>query len=590
MHPGDLFADRYEIKRPLGEGHRKVVYLAEDQKMHRNVALALLKDEALRADPEGADQETRILGAIGGHENIVRLYEMDAHGPVRYMVFEYLAGGTLSAYITTTRELGGSIPVDEVLRLGRQICRALSHLHQKGIIHRDLSPNNVWLDERRGAHLGDFDTAIFMDSPPLILRALTNEGYGSPEERLGQPLDERSDLYSFGAVLYSIALGEERAVRDVAHLRKARPEMPRSFGELVASLLDDSPENRPSDAETTLKRLAEIERANDLEDFLQMAADPPGNEPPELSVRELLGYWGAVRRDHSVLQTIHRALEDRGLTTEPPFADLLIDDVVRVVRIASVNSQDQPSVAPKVPQGASLRVRHIRSANGHVASVPHDASLSLAQAVMLRYDYSQLAVVSGPRTIRGAVSWKSIAQAQMRDQASALKDALIPAELVNLDDDLLPLIPTIVHKEFVFVRRPDFSLGIITMADLSLEYNDLARPFLLIGEIERRLRRAISEAFDKETMKAARDPNDVSREVDSAANLTFGEYRTLLARADNWQKLHWNTDRAYFIKTLDELRTIRNDVMHFSPDPIDEEQLNLLHNFVRWLKVLDPRG
>jgi hypothetical protein len=78
-------------------------------------------------------------------------------------------------------------------------------------------------------------------------------------------------------------------------------------------------------------------------------------------------------------------------------------------------------------------------------------------------------------------------------------------------------------------------------------------------------------------------------EVASAEDLAFGEYKRLLEKPDNWQRLQWNVDRTVFISTLDEVRTVRNEVMHFSPDPIDEEQLTMLTNFIRWVKVLDPR-
>ncbi len=77
LEPGDSFAGRYEVQRHLGGGHRKVVYLARDTRMHRDVALALLKPEAIESDPEAAEHETKVLGAIGRHENIVRLYDRD---------------------------------------------------------------------------------------------------------------------------------------------------------------------------------------------------------------------------------------------------------------------------------------------------------------------------------------------------------------------------------------------------------------------------------------------------------------------------------------------------------------------------------
>jgi len=333
---------------------------------------------------------------------------------------------------------------------------------------------------------------------------------------------------------------------------------------------------------------------SEAHDLLERAVQSAATNPVELTVRELLGHWGAKRRGYWIVETITQDLAENGLSTDPPFEDAWIDEQVKLVKAKGHITTTAPPVASGVAgepgPAAALRVRHIQSSKRTVVSVPPDAALSLAQALMLKNDYSQLAVMSGPRSLRGAVSWKSIAQAQLRDQGCSLGDTIIPAVPVNLDDELLPLIPTIVEREFLFVLAQDNTVGgIVTMADLSLEYNQLARPFFLIGEIERRLRRAISDNFDQEALHNVRDPGDSGREVASAEDLAFGEYKRLLEKPDNWQRLQWNVDRTVFISTLDEVRTVRNEVMHFSPDPIDEEQLTMLTNFIRWVKVLDPR-
>jgi len=261
LEPGEVFAGRYEVQRLLGEGDRKRTYLAQDTRMDRLVAVSLVKPEGVLSDPAGTEREARVLGRIGEHDNIVSLYnyEIDSDGSVQYMVFEYLSGGTLAEYL----QKAGQRSLGEVLRLGRQLCRGLAHLHGRGLIHRDISPENVWLDERHVAHLGDFDSAI-PAAGPGDLRPITTNSFAAPEEREGGPLDARCDLYALGGVLYVAAAGT-RTPGEIGFLRAQRPDLPSTLGDLTAELLSQSPGDRPADAETVLERLNEIRHASNVD-------------------------------------------------------------------------------------------------------------------------------------------------------------------------------------------------------------------------------------------------------------------------------------------------------------------------------------
>jgi serine/threonine protein kinase len=261
LEPGEVFAGRYEVQRLLGEGDRKRTYLARDKKMSRLVAISLVKPEAVLSDPEGTEREAKVLGRIGSHPNVVSLYEyeMGRDGFVEYMIFEYLGGGTLTEYL----QKAGQQSLDDILRLGRQLCRGLSHLHKHGLIHRDVSPDNVWLDERHVAHLGDFDSAIPVPGAD-VLRPITTGSFAAPEEHEGRPLDARSDLFSLGGVLYVVATGERRP-GDLGLLHSRRLDLPSSFGDLVTRLLSKSPDDRPPDAENVLRRLDEVRHASQVD-------------------------------------------------------------------------------------------------------------------------------------------------------------------------------------------------------------------------------------------------------------------------------------------------------------------------------------
>lgn len=257
---GSIFAGRYRIQSFLGEGDRKRTYLADDTVFPRRVALALIKPSAALADPEGTRREIEAVAKAGTNENVVTFHDAGSIDGTEYLVFDYLPGGTLREYLTKRAERNKPLSIEEVMLLGRRLARALAHVHGLGLIHRDVAPGNVWLDERQMAHLGDFDSVISVDAAfhPSSLPP-TTEAYLSPEERGGGPLDQRSDLYSLGAVLYEALTGERPGQMPRAAAAKrlavARPDLPRSLRDTICSLLAESPSERPDSAQKVLDAL-----------------------------------------------------------------------------------------------------------------------------------------------------------------------------------------------------------------------------------------------------------------------------------------------------------------------------------------------
>ncbi len=328
LSSGEMFAGRYVIDRVLGEGDRKRTYLANDTKLDRLVALSLVKPDAVLADPEGTEREAKVLGRIGSHPNIVSLYdfEISADGDAQYIIFQYLGGGTLARHLAGN----GPMPLDALLRLGRHMCRGLSHLHGRGLIHRDVSPENVWLDERLVAHLGDFDSAVTTGSDVGEL-PITTGAYASPEELAGHPVDERSDLYSLGGVLHVAATGQrypgERS------LLAARTDLPTALADVVASLLSDEPAARPPSATDVLGHLDQVRELSNVEAFIDAGESdvvefksslhhPYGPLPGDLSHKVGAGKqdearaWADVskRLNQSVTKTLAAFLNSSGGT------------------------------------------------------------------------------------------------------------------------------------------------------------------------------------------------------------------------------------------------------------------------------------
>lgn len=325
-------------------------------------------------------------------------------------------------------------------------------------------------------------------------------------------------------------------------------------------------------------------------DFLRNARTcAEAGEPVETAVRELIALWEAKGRGHRVNQQIEADLENYGLATVPSFRKVTLDALVELVAKRAEETEGTATAPESVSDedeelDVGLTVGNLAAALGGVESVAADASLDEAVTRMLLNDYSQLAVLSGPRTLRGAVTWQSIARARHANAKAGLAESIVPATEVRYDQDLLEILPTLVDKQFVFVRDQTNSVaGIVTTADVVLAYRDLATPFLLIGELDQLLRWLISRTVTIKDVVACCD-GDGARRIESFDDLAFGDYLRVLEVPANWGKLGWALDRAVFVKRLDEIREIRNDIMHFNPDPPPPDAEDKLRNFVRLLK------
>jgi hypothetical protein len=308
-------------------------------------------------------------------------------------------------------------------------------------------------------------------------------------------------------------------------------------------------------------------------------------QPEQLSARELIGLWGVERRWSSANDRIVSGLAKYGLGTDPDFVSGGLDQQVKVVLL-----EEPPESQEAATDRGLLRVGTLPSATAGVASVtPHDG-LRTAQTLMWTNDYSQLAVMNGSRDLKGAVSWESIARARLRNPNAELKECIVEAVDVKMDTPLLEAVRLIIANEFFFVRSQDNTVtGIVTTMDLSDQFASLAGPFLTLGEIERLLRIPIDATFTTDEMSEVLLPDD-DRIVDGSHSLSLGEIQRLLDQPSNWERLEWPADRQVFIKALNTIREIRNEIMHFSPDPIEKGRLEKLDAFLKMVRELVSAG
>ncbi|KKK82492.1 hypothetical protein LCGC14_2802850, partial [marine sediment metagenome] len=203
--PTSFAGGRYQVKRFLGEGGRKRVYLAHDTKLDSDVAIAVIKTEGLDADAlTRIRREAQAMGRLRDHPHIVTVHDIGDEGGRPYIVSQYMAGGDLEGLLQTSEN--HRLLLDQALRIADQVRQALEHAHKRGIIHRDLKPGNVWLTEDGTAKLGDFGLAMALDRSRVTQAGmmLGTVAYMPPEQALGRQADARSDLYSLGCVFYEM--------------------------------------------------------------------------------------------------------------------------------------------------------------------------------------------------------------------------------------------------------------------------------------------------------------------------------------------------------------------------------------------------
>ncbi|MEE8636641.1 MAG: protein kinase [Dehalococcoidia bacterium] len=271
--PTSFANGRYQVKKFLGEGGKKKVYLAHDTVLDRDVAFGLIKAQELDdAARSRIIREARALGKLGDHPNIMTIYDFGEEGNQPYVVLPLMPGGDVDDLIRKAPE--HRLPIPQAMKIIREVCKGLGYAHSKGIIHRDIKPGNVWLSGEGTAKVGDFGLALAVD-----VSHLSDEGmmvgtyhYMPPEQAMGGEITPRADLYSVGAMLYEMVTGRPPFTGDdtVAiigqHINSPpvspnwhRPDLSPALAALIMRLLEKDPQKRPASATEVLEVIEAIE-------------------------------------------------------------------------------------------------------------------------------------------------------------------------------------------------------------------------------------------------------------------------------------------------------------------------------------------
>src|SRR5882762_2010455 len=306
----------YEIQSLLGAGGMGGVYRARDARLDRTVAIKILL-KGLAETPEVRqrfEREARAVSSLN-HPHICALYDVGHQDGIEYLVMEYLEGETLA-----TRIEKGPLPSADLLRYASQIADALDKAHRQGMVHRDLKPGNVMLT-KAGAKLLDFGLAKSgeilqgdMGSSPTVSRALTAQGtivgtmqYMAPEQLEGKEAGARSDIFSFGAMLYEMATGKKAfeaksqasliasiLKEEPRPMRELQPMTPLLLEHIVKTCLAKDPDDRPQSAHDLKLELDWIRESSGISDIAKLGVEKPSSRRKAAGILVAIGALALV--------------------------------------------------------------------------------------------------------------------------------------------------------------------------------------------------------------------------------------------------------------------------------------------------------
>ncbi|MFB3092067.1 MAG: serine/threonine-protein kinase, partial [Dehalococcoidia bacterium] len=268
------FADgRYLVRRFVGEGGKKKVYLAHDTTLDREVAFALIKTEGLdETSRTRIQREAQAMGRLGSHPHIVTVFDLGEEQGQPYMVTELMGGGDVEGLMEDAE--GHRLPLEQAIKIAQETCRGMEFAHSRGIVHRDLKPGNVWLTADGVAKIGDFGLAVAIDRSRLTTEGMMvgTVSYMPPEQAMGGEVTPRADLYSLGAMLYEMVTGRPPFLGDgmeaIIGQHISTPPVaptwhssscPKPLEALILRLLAKDPSERPDSAADVLTALESID-------------------------------------------------------------------------------------------------------------------------------------------------------------------------------------------------------------------------------------------------------------------------------------------------------------------------------------------
>jgi len=272
---------KYRIDKLLGRGGMAEVYKAYQENLDRYVAIKVM--HSFLADEEGFlarfKREAKAMASLN-QNNIVSVYDFEVEEGMYYIVMEFVSGGTLKQRLELLSKSGDRMPLSESVQLVMEVAGALSYAHKRGMVHRDIKPGNIMLDEGGHAILTDFGIAKILSGPTVTATGamIGTPAYMSPEQGLGQPGDERSDLYALGVLFYQMSTGRLPYDADtplaviLKHVNEPVPQpavfnedIPQPIQDIIVKAMAKNPDDRFQSAQEMMLELKSAASASDMD-------------------------------------------------------------------------------------------------------------------------------------------------------------------------------------------------------------------------------------------------------------------------------------------------------------------------------------
>jgi serine/threonine protein kinase/Tfp pilus assembly protein PilF len=458
LNRGTIFANRYEIIEELGRGGMGRVYRVDDTKVKEEVALKLIKPE-VAADKKTIERFRNELKSARKirHKNVSGMYDLGEYEGIHFITMEYVTGEDLKSLIRRMKV----IPIGTSVSIAKQICEGLIEAHKIGIVHRDLKPSNIMIDKAGNARIMDFGIARSIKAEALTGAdvMIGTPDYMSPEQVEGKKVDQRSDIYSLGIVLFEMMTGEKPFKGDTSlsvamkHKSESPPnpkrlndQIPDSLSRLVLMCLEKDKERRYQSAEDLLSALDNIDEKKiqkaDKEEkkksiavlpFTNMSADPEQEYFCDGMTEEIISDLSKVKALHVISRSSAMTFKGTRKRVREIAADLGVQYVLEgSVRKAGNNLRITAQLID-AQTDRHLWAEKYTGTLGDVFGIQEEVSHSIIKSIQLELSLQEKEslskqVIKKPEAyeayLKGRYSWNKRTLEGMRTALEFFKEAV----------------------------------------------------------------------------------------------------------------------------------------------------------------------